>query len=155
MRFKNAFTLIEVVFVILIIALLAIVAIPRLSATYDDAKVSVALNDIGTLINDLSTYYTSFDTYSPNLNDMTNIDDINYTVPWSDVLQSGVFVYYTLDNNLNLEPCISFSIQNRDGNLTLSTISNPTGDICKTLQNVNSLKNLLGTKLIGGNRVKF
>ena len=155
MKFKNAFTLIEVVFIILIIGILAMVAIPRLSATYDDAKVSVALNDIGTLINDLSTYYTSFDTYSPNLNDMTNIDDINYTVPWSNVLQSGVFVYYTLDNNLNLEPCISFSIQNRDGNLTLSAIPNPIGDICKTLQNVNSLKNLLGTKLVGGNRVKF
>ena len=131
------------------------VAIPRLSATYDDAKVSVALNDIGTIINDLSTYYTSFDRYSSNLNEMTNVRDINYTIPWNNISQSGTFIYYTLDNQQNFEPCVSFSIKNSDGNLTISKTLSPTGDICKTLQNVESFKNLLGTKLLGGNRVKF
>lgn len=139
----------------MIMGILSLVAIPRLSATYNDTKVSVALNDIGTMINDLSAYYTSYNTYSANLSDMTNINDINYTVPWSNVSQRGIFTYYTLDNDLILEPCISFSIQNKDGNLTISLISNPMGDICKTLQNIDSLKNLLGTKLIGGNRVEF
>jgi len=139
----------------MIIGILALVAIPSLSATYDDAKATVALNNIGTLINDVSSYYTSYDKYSENLKDMTNIDDINYTTPWSNITESGVFTYYTLDNQVHLEPCISFLIQNRDGNLTISAISNPTGDICKTVQKVASLKKLLGTKLLGGNRVKF
>ncbi|SFV56829.1 Type II secretion envelope pseudopilin protein (PulG,guides folded protein to PulD in outer membrane) [hydrothermal vent metagenome] len=155
MRSKKAFTIIEMIIVIVIIGILSIVAIPRLSATYDDAKVTIALNNIGTMINDVSSYYTSFDRYSANLNDMTNIEDINYTVPWNNITQSGVFTYYTLDNELNFEPCISFSIMNRDGNLTISTIDNPIGDICKILQSVDSLQNLLGTKLIGGNRIKF
>jgi len=155
LQFQKAFTLIEVIFVIIIIGILAIVAIPRLSATYDDAKATVAVNNIGTLINDISSYYTSHDKYSNNLNDMTNINDINYTTSWSSITQSGVFTYYTLDNQLNLEPCISFSIQNRDGNLTISLISNPTGDICKTVQQIDTLRNFLGTKLLGGNRVKF
>ena len=155
LKLQKAFTLIEVIFIIMIIGILSLVAIPRLSATYDDAKVSVALNNIGIIINDLSVYYTSFDKYSSNLNDMTNVDDINYTIPWDSTSQNGTFVYYTLDNELSFEPCISFSITNRDGNMSISEVVNPTGDICKTLQKVNSLQNLLGTKLVGGNRVKF
>jgi len=155
LQFQKAFTLIEIIFVIMITSILAIVAIPRLSATYDDSKATVVLNNIGTIINDLSSYYTSYDKYSENLNDMTNINDINYTIPWSNVTQSGIFTYYTLDNQLKLEPCISFSIQNRDGNLTIFLISNPMGDICKTVQKNDTLKNLLGSKLLGGNRVKF
>lgn len=155
MNSKRAFTIIEIIFVIMIIGILALIAIPRLVATYDDAKVSVALNRVGTLINDLSAYYTTNDYYSPKLREMTNVNDVNYTTPWNPISQRGVLTYYTLDNDSNFEPCILFSLQNQEGNLTVSNILNPTGEICKTLQSVYTYKQLVGTKLVGGNRIQF
>lgn len=152
---RRGFTIIEIIFIIMIIGILALIAIPRLSATYDDAKITIALNNIGTLINDLSTYYTANEHYSSNLKDMSNIDDVNYTVLWNPITQRGVLTYYTLDNNSEPEPCVLFSIQNSEGNLTISNVSNPSGQICKSLQLVYTYKQFLGTKLIGGNRIKF
>jgi prepilin-type N-terminal cleavage/methylation domain-containing protein len=155
MNSTKAFTIIEMIFVIVIIGVLALVAIPRLSATYDDARVSLVLKKVGTLINDLGTYYTTKDFYSPNLDDMTYLSDVNFSQPWDSVAEKGVITLYTPDNEKNLEPCVHFSIENRDGNLTVYNASNPVGDICKSLHQITTYKALLGTKLIGGNRVKF
>ena len=147
--------MIEVIFVIMIIGILALVVIPRLSATYDDAKITIALNNVGTLINDLSTYYTANKHYSSNVKEMSNIKDVNYTVLWNPISQQGVLTYYTLDNNSNPEPCVFFSIQNKEGNLTISNALTPSGQICKSLQSVYTYTQFLGTKLIGGSRIKF
>ena len=56
---KTAFTMIELVFVIVILGILAAVAIPKLAATRDDAKVSLIAQNIGTAINEISSYTTS------------------------------------------------------------------------------------------------
>lgn len=152
---KKAFTMIEIIFVIVIIGILAVVSIHKLSATYDDAKVTISLNEIGTLINDISTYYITKKYFASKIEDMTHIKDINYSVPWNIVSQSGVLTYYTINDDSNLEPCVLFSMQNQDGNLTIENIPNPLGTICTKLQSVYSYRQLLGTKLVGGNRIKF
>ena len=152
---NKAFTVIELIFVIIIISILSIVAIPRLSATYDDAKIAVALNSIGTLVNDLSTYYISKKQYSSDLKKMTSIRDVNYTTPWNPITEEGKLTFYTKDNNAKLEKCVLFKISNKEGNLTISSISNPNGDICKGVQENLIYQSLLGIKLVGGNRVKF
>jgi general secretion pathway protein G len=54
---KKAFTMIELIFVIMIIGVLAAVAIPKLVANRDNAKVSNELNSLATYINDVTTYY--------------------------------------------------------------------------------------------------
>ncbi len=46
---KNAFTMIELVFVIVILGILASVAIPRLAATRTDAEISKAIADISSI----------------------------------------------------------------------------------------------------------
>lgn len=152
---NKAFTIIELIFVIMIIGILSVVAVPRLLATYDDAKIAVALNDIGTLINDLSTFYTTNKQYGSDLEEMTNITDVNYTTPWNTTTEKGKLTFYTKDNSSNLEKCVLFEISNKEGNLTISSIVNPSGDICKGIQNNLTYQSLLGTKLVGGNRVKF
>jgi len=46
---KNAFTMIELVFVIVVLGILAAVAIPKLAATRDDAHITKARSDIASV----------------------------------------------------------------------------------------------------------
>lgn len=70
---KKGFTMIELIFVIVILGILAAVAIPRLSATRDDAEAVKAATNLSTIISDLGAYYTSQGAFSSELSQMTNV----------------------------------------------------------------------------------
>lgn len=84
---KKAFTMIELIFVIVILGILSAVALPRLAATRDDAQAVKLATNIRTAINDLSAYYTANGKFSKNFKDMTNIEIsdagvTNYDIPY-------------------------------------------------------------------------
>lgn len=70
---RKGFTMIELIFVIVILGILAAVAIPRLTATRDDAEIAKAATNISTVVSDLGAFYTSQGKFATDLKSMTNV----------------------------------------------------------------------------------
>ena len=69
---KKAFTMIELIFVIVILGILAAVAIPKLSATRNDAKISALAMSIGNSCAEIIGYAVSNGTTTNDLTLMSN-----------------------------------------------------------------------------------
>lgn len=84
---KNAFTMIELIFVIVILGILAAVAIPKLTATRDDAKQSAILADFKNIITSISASAMA----SGNMSDLSIVYSVggNILSVTSDKLEIG------------------------------------------------------------------
>lgn len=72
---KRAFTILELIFVIIILGVLAAIALPKIGASKDEAELGKALGNLKTLISDLSTYALRNDNLS-SLSLMSNVDSV-------------------------------------------------------------------------------
>ncbi len=146
---KKAFTMVELIFVIVIIGILAYVAIPRLLATRDDAHVAKFLSAMSVSLSDFGSYYTASGSFGV-VKDMTRV---KFDDPTKDLKNGGTIFFMTKKGN-GTEKCAKYVFTNT-GDITISSMNSATGEICKTLQRTYMFQKLSRTHHIGGNSVKL
>jgi general secretion pathway protein G len=143
---RSGFTMIELIFVIVILGILAAVAIPKLAATRDDAKIAKAAQEVSIAIQDFGAYYTAQGSLSTT-ETMSNVDFKN------DANLSGVADFYVVDG----DDCVEFNATvaaAEDGNFTVSAVAGATG-VCAGVQSALTANNVFNTYSFGGKRVKW
>ena len=121
---KRAFTMIELIFVIVILGALVAVAIPKLNATRDDAEIAKANQNITLLLGDIANYYTANARFG-DIKTMTNVP-----------LQDNKYF------NVKTKPCLEIEL---DEPYVVVKKLKDINDECKTVLNFNHvIANLTG-----------
>ena len=132
---KNAFTMIELIFVIVILGILAAVAVPKLMATRDDAQISKMAMAISSSASDISGYAVSNGKIETDISKMSGI--IDELIITNDAKQDDLTVPKVDFKAGEVAECISLQISSgNDANLSIS-FGNANGDrLCLSLQSM-------------------
>ena len=157
---RSGFTMIELIFVIVILGILASVAIPKLAATRDDAKISKALNELATLKSDFAAYYTSKGTYvAATITDETNVPLYTNTncatANKATAIASGTAYYYCVPKTgSGNEPLVKITPSDTNGALTFVS-QTVTGNIGTNVQSASNYSTLITSVNNGGSKVSY
>jgi len=146
---KNAFTMIELVFVIVVLGILAAVAIPKFAATRTDAEISKARSDIASirsaivterqsrLIKGDSTWITKLSTGAAGDNLFTGSDVNNTLLTYGIAADEWQRTNDTTYTYTSVGTVLTFTYDNLTGIFTCSTTagSEAQDTLCKKLIN--------------------
>ena len=137
---RLAFSMVELIFVIVLLGILAAVAIPKLVATRNDAHIAVLARQIKSATDEITSYVFSQMKTEDNLSKMSNIVE--------ELEAEGIAKIDTSEKKATIKigdinDCIVMQIKsgNNEENLTL-TANDPDDDIeCKGVQKLINFRN--------------
>lgn len=97
---KKAFSLIEIIFVIVILGIIVSFAAPKLMDTKDSALVSTLKRDISTAINSIQSYYL-LNQKIEDINDVLNIGSTNWDIEKLRMRDKNSCVSLEIKNSIN------------------------------------------------------
>jgi len=145
---KNAFTMIELIFVIVLIGILSSIAIPRLTTTRDDAETTKAAEEVRTLISDIGLYYTSHGRFD-HLSKMTSVSLTDGTF---NLIDANLTTKAFYSNSAHTDKCLGFQVDPLSGDLNVTSESVTSG-LCRSLNNL--LKDMIKVYHFGGSHVSY
>ncbi|HHB95265.1 MAG TPA: prepilin-type N-terminal cleavage/methylation domain-containing protein [Campylobacterales bacterium] len=150
---KKAFTMIELIFVIVIIGIVASVAIPKLSATRDDAKVSILAKAIQSVKSEVASSILANNKVPTTTQQMIDISNTLRDLSSFVIVNNKTINIVDTDNSSVV--CKTITID--DGNISniklLLQDGNGTTAICKGLQKLIPDNNTAFT--IAGNLINY
>lgn len=160
---RSGFTMIELIFVIVILGILAAVAIPRLAATRDDARIATKVQEATAVVSEIGAYYTAHGTFA-TVAQMTNVQlsdsaSAENTNGGTKDLNSTNTVYLTDGKGVG---CISYGTAangSPEGNLTVISLTR-SSTICTAIRKALNDRNISAaspgiTHKFGGSNVSF
>ena len=155
---RAGFTMIELIFVIVIIGILAAIAMNKLSATRDDAKISQIIANAKTFVNDAKAYYTAQGLDRWKNATISDVTDVPLYTSCSSSGNTQANTNATLDGNTSFYFCANGeSVVKIDANDTHITISdgNGTGAVASAVKSNPTFKALKKSTRLGGTGVNF
>lgn len=132
---RKGFTMVELIFVIVIVAILGVVAIPKLAATRDDARLSTIAQDTMTGAFEVASYAVARGMTAPTLSAMSNA--VKALIDHGFATESGTDV--TIASGDSVSDCLHLKIDNSaSGTKVIVVEYTGTGlsDNCDRLQNL-------------------
>ncbi len=153
LQYKKAFTMIELILVIIIIGILAAIAIPKLTATRDDAEVVAIIANVRTVLGNFGTYYTTkgpIGWKSAKVVSATNVfleTSCGNLVSMGTELSPTEFVFCS-----DTKECLILNTKD-EGSLTISAGDDRNDAACRPILSDTSMQNMLKKFYLGGKRV--
>lgn len=131
---SKAFTIIELIFVILLLGILASVAVTKLNATRTDAKISVLSQEVHQVIEDIKLHAVATGNIEGNITEFSNV--------LGDMIEAGTAVLGNTGKQVTIDTgtennCLTMQLVSNDRELNLSVTmgENLTHDaICSGVQ---------------------
>ena len=150
---KKAFTMIELIFVIVIIGILASVAIPKLSATRDDAKVSVLAKAIQSIKSEIASSILANNQVPTTTQEMIKISNTLRDLSSFIIVNNKVIDIVDTDNVNAICKTITIDDTNISNIQLILQDGNGTTSICKGLKKIVPDNNTAFT--IAGNLINY
>ena len=154
MKKRNAFSLPELIFIIILVALLAAVAIPKLMATREDAKAAAALENINTIRKEIVGYVLASGEIKPLISQMS---PVGQRLIFANLAHEEPYKLY-IKLNKQEKDCAYFEIKKQNGYKLYLLLGPSKSAGCKIVQErmyvVDYPINLLGSMIYDENSSK-